>query len=60
MRSLIQKGFIEPVGDRFRVKDFDKWVYRKKTAGMQYRDAEKQMENADKQDISAEMQDIPF
>lgn len=59
-KSLIDKGFVELAGERFRVKDFEKWQYKKSFAKTQHKDAEMQATNAKMQDGLAEMHEIPF
>jgi len=56
-KSLIDKGYFEPVGKRFRIKDFEKWELRKtSSAKMQTSRAEMQESNANMQNQSANMQ----
>lgn len=56
-RSLTNKGYLESVGDRCRVKDFDKWELRKTdSAKMQTNRAETQGSGAIMQNDPANMQ----
>ena len=59
-KNLIKKGLIEKVGERFRIKDFDNWVSRKRPAEKQTFSAKMQVKNAIMQEEPADMQDIPF
>jgi len=59
-KSLINKGYVERIGDRFKTKDFEKWELRKRPANMKNKSADMQVTNANNEDILADLQDIPF
>jgi hypothetical protein len=56
-KSLLEKGFIEIIGDRMHIKDFEKWELRKTGfAKIERRNADMQRRNANTQGGDANMQ----